>query len=147
MHEGLLWEQAYLALTPAEAIDLLLGVPTPDPALRPGAALDDGDGGVRLDLVDGAGATVRRAGFDREARLRWLEALGPEEALIWRAELGDYAPVDGTPFAHALALEVAAGGTRAEISLRDVELNPELPPDIFRLRAPSARDRGSRAGG
>ncbi|MDJ0848066.1 MAG: hypothetical protein QNK04_06805 [Myxococcota bacterium] len=147
VHEGLLWEQAYLALTPAEAIDLLLGVPTPDPALRPGAALDDGDGGVRLDLVDGAGATVRRAGFDREARLRWLEALGPEEALIWRAELGDYAPVDGTPFAHALALEVAAGGTRAEISLRDVELNPELPPDIFRLRAPSARDRGSRAGG
>ncbi len=147
VHERLLWEQAYLALTPGEAIDLLLGVPTPDPALRPGAALDDGKGGVHLHLVDAEGATVRRAGFDREARLRWLEALGPEEALIWRAELGDYAPIDGTPFAHALALEVAAGDTRAEISLRDVELNPELPPDIFRLRAPEAREGGTRAGG
>jgi outer membrane lipoprotein-sorting protein len=54
--------------------------------------------------------------------------------------------VDGQPFAHALTLDVAAGDTRAEISLRDVELNPELPPDIFRLRQPAAGDGGAGPG-
>ena len=50
-----------------------------------------------------------------------------------------------TLFAHAISLDVAAGRTHAEISLRDVELNPELSPDIFRLRLPPLG--GSEAGG
>jgi len=49
-----------------------------------------------------------------------------------------WAQADGdTAFAHSIVLDVAADGTHVEISLRDVELNPELPPGIFRIRAPA----------
>ena len=135
---GLLWRQAHLALTPEEAIDLLLGAPAIDPELRPAAAFGDTEGGVRLDLEDPTGRLRRRAGFDREGRLVSLEAFDEFEQQLWRAEFRDYALVEGVAFPHVLDLEVATGGTRAEISLRDVELNPELSPDIFRLRAPQS---------
>lgn len=133
---ALLWEQAHLALTPEEAIDLLLAAPAIDPGLHPADAFGDDEGGVRLDLEDGSGSLRRRAGFDREGRLVSLEAFDDSERRLWRAEYQDYALLDGVPFPHVLDLEIASGGTRAEISLRDVELNPELSPDIFRLRAP-----------
>ena len=90
-------------------------------------------------------AEIRVAG-GREGHLRSLEALDTGEALVWRAEFDDYAPVDGIPFAHALALEMVEGGTRAEISLRDVELNPELEPSIFRLRQPEVGEGGAGPG-
>lgn len=135
---ALLWEQAHLALTPEEAIDLLLGAPAIDPELRPSAAFGDAKGGVRLDLEDPSGRLRRRAGFDREGRLVSLEAFDESERELWQAEFRDYELLEGVAFPHVLDLEVTAGGTRAEISLRDVELNPELSPDIFRLRAPRA---------
>jgi hypothetical protein len=144
---ALLWEQVHLALSPAEAVDLLLGAPAPAGDLHPVAAFSDGEGGVRVDLADAAGAVRRRAGFDARGRLEWVEALDHRERRLWRAEFRDYAPVEGVDFAHAVALEVAAGDTRAEISLSDVELNPELPPDIFRLRAPALGAGGSRRDG
>ena len=50
-------------------------------------------------------------------------------------------------FAHSVTLEVTSGDTRAEISLQDVELNPRLSPDIFRLRAPQHQAAVSQPGG
>jgi hypothetical protein len=147
VYPELLWEQAHLALTPAEAIDLLLGLPAPDRSLAPVAALGDGNGGVRVDLADAGGRVRRRVDFDAEGRLRWLEVFDTAGALAWRAEFDEYAPVGGEPFAHTVSLEVSAGQTRAKISLRDVELNPELPPDIFRLRAPGRSDAQPDGGG
>jgi outer membrane lipoprotein-sorting protein len=55
--------------------------------------------------------------------------------------------VDGVDFAHAVTLDVAAGGTRAEITLKDVQLNPALSPDIFRLRAPQPPAAAAKPGG
>lgn len=144
---ALLWEQVHLALSPTEAVDLLLGAPTPGWDLHPAAAFADGEGGVRVDLADARGAVRRRVGFDGHGRLDRVEALDGRGRRLWRAEFRDYAPLEGVDFAHAVELEVEAGRTRAEISLRDVELNPELPPDIFRLRAPALGAGGSRRDG
>ena len=58
-----------------------------------------------------------------------------------------YAEVDGMPFAHAVTLDIGAGETHAEITLRKVQLNPELSPDIFRLRAPAVPAAAVKEGG
>ncbi|MGI9591291.1 MAG: hypothetical protein ACR2P8_07975, partial [Myxococcota bacterium] len=147
VHPGLLWEQAHLDLTPEEAIDLLLGMPTPDPTLMPAGAATDAEASVRLDLADASGRVRRRARFDAAGLLRRVEVYDAQGERLWAAEFDEYAPVDGMDFAHAVTLDVVSGGTRAEITLRDVQLNPTLSPDIFRLRAPQPPAAGAGTGG
>ena len=79
---------------------------------------------------------LRRAAFDSDARLREFESIDEDGAVRWRAEFADFAAVDGVSFAHRIVLDVTRGGTHVEISLRDVELNPELAPGVFRIRSP-----------
>jgi hypothetical protein len=147
VHPGLLWEQAHLDLTPEEAIELLLGMPAPDPALTPAAALTDAEAAVRLDLADAEGRVRSRARFDAQGLLRSVELFDADGRLVWSAAFDGYAPVGGVDFAHAVTLDVASGGTRAEITLKDVELNPRLSPDIFRLRAVQPPAAGAESGG
>ena len=146
VHPDLLWREAHLALTPEEAVELLLGAPRRDPSLVPVVALGSDDGSIRIDLADADGSTRRRMGFDAEGRLRWMEALGNGE-VEWRASFDRYELIGDTPFAHTITLDVTAGSTHAEISLRDVELNPELSPDLFRLRLPPLGESDDGEGG
>jgi hypothetical protein len=147
VHPALLWQEAHLALTPEEAIEVLLGAPAPGAGLVPARAVDVGEGLIRMDLVDAKRRVRRRAAFDAASRLREFEVVGDDGAVLWRAQFGDYASVGGVPFAHTIVLDVTAGVTHVEISLRDVELNPELPPDIFRLRAPAGTGAFEKEGG
>jgi hypothetical protein len=147
VHPALLWQEAHLALTPEEAVEVLLGAPAPGAGLVPAGAVDVGEGLIRMDLVDAERRVQQRAAFDTAARLREFEVVDDDGAVLWRARFDDYAAVDGVPFAHAIVLDVTAGVTHVEISLRDVELNPELPPDIFRLRAPAGAGALEREGG
>ena len=147
VHPGLLWEQAHLDLTPEEAIDLLLGLPAPDASLVPVAALGDAAASVRLDLADAEGRVRRRARFDADGLLRRLEVFDAQGQPAWTAAFDGYAPVAGVDFAHQVTLDVASGGTHAEITLKDVQLNPELSPDIFRLRAPQLPAAAAEGGG
>ena len=132
---GLLWREAQLALTPLEVVDLLLGAPTAMRALAPAGAVWTRPDRIRMDLVDASGIVRRRATFDTQGLLRQLEVLGAGGDWLWRASFDAYSEISGAVFAHRIALDLAAGSSRAEISLRDVELNPALPADIFRLRA------------
>jgi hypothetical protein len=139
----LLWEEAHIALRPEEAIALLLGAPLPEPGLVPVRASGARDGTVEVVLGRPGGPERRRLGFDAQGRLSRIEVLHPDGEVEWIAAFGGYTPVAGVPFAHEISLYVAAGETRAEIRLRDVELNPELPPGIFSVRPP----RSAAAGG
>jgi hypothetical protein len=134
VHADLLWEHAWLALAPEEAVELLLGAPTPGADLVPGAAWTDAEGGVRFELVDAEGRPHQRARFDALSRLRGFEQLDFDGELAWRAEFDAYADVAGRPFAHHVSVEVPHDHSRAEIELRDVELDPAVSPDVFRLR-------------
>jgi hypothetical protein len=147
VHPGLLRREAHLALTPEEAVDVLLGLPDPGPDLVPARAVAAGEEWIRMDLVDTDQRVRSRAAFDGTARLREFETIGDDGAVRWRARFGDYAPVGGVLFAHKIVLDVTEGVAHVEISLRDVELNPELPPDIFRLRAPAGSDSLEGEGG
>jgi hypothetical protein len=130
----ILWEEARIALRPEEAIGLLLGAPLPEPGLVPVRAEGSEDGSVRVSLAAPGGEERRRLGFDAEGRLLRVEVLAEDGGVLWIAGFGRYAPVGGVPFAHAISLYVAEGDTRAEIRLRDVELNPALPAGIFSIR-------------
>jgi len=147
VYPGLLWRQVHLALTPREAVEVLLGVPAPGSGLVPARAVDVGEELIRMDLVDADHRVRRRAAFDSASRLREFEVIDDDGAVQWRARFGGYALVDGEFFAHTIVLDVTVGIAHVEISLRDVELNPELPPDIFRLRPPAGNLSLERKGG
>jgi hypothetical protein len=133
----LLWREARLALTPREAVAVLLGVPEPGGGeLVPARAALEGGELIRIDLVDSSGRVLRRVAFDSASRLREFELIDEDGAVRWRAKFADFAAVGGVSFAHRIVLDVAQGGTHVEISLRDVELNPELAPEVFRIRSP-----------
>lgn len=145
LRPGILWEEARIALHPEEAIELLLGAPLPERGLVPVRAEGSDDGSVRVSLAEPGGAERRQMSFDAQGRLERVEAFDADGGVRWTAAYGDYAPVDGVPFAHEIDLYVARGDTRAEIRLRDVELNPELPAGIFSIRPPRAASLGGRA--
>jgi hypothetical protein len=120
-------------------VAVLLGVPISDPLPALANAVRDGDGRIRIDLADADGTVVQRATFDPAGRLRVFEVLDEFGAVRWGAQFDEYRDVDGSPFAHSIDIAVRSGDTRAEITFRNVELNPDLQPDIFRLRRPAPK--------
>ncbi len=135
VYPGLLGEVAGVALTPEDAVDVLLGAPAPPEPLRAANALLLPDGGLRADLLGEGGDLRRRVEFDPEGRLRRMEA-HDEAGARWAASFDDYRALGSTSFAHEIELVFPPTATRARVSFRRVELNPELPPDVFRLRLP-----------
>jgi hypothetical protein len=131
----LLWREVGIALRPDEAVGVLLGSPPTGEGWQVAAPRDRG-GEIHLALRDGEGRERQRLGFDSAGRLALVEQLATDGRVLWRARFGDYRDVEGQPVAHEVRLAVAAGDTRAEIRLADVELNPDLPPDMFQLRLP-----------
>ena len=133
VYEGLLWDAARLDLTPDEAVEVILGAPGSDAGLFRVAAWAEGRR-VRIELADAAGRVRRRLEFGSGGELTGLVKVDPDGRTAWEARFDDYVEVGGAPFARRVAVRSASG--RAELTLRDVELNPTLSEDLFRLRAP-----------
>jgi len=138
VYPELLWDAAHLALTPAEAVEVILGAPEPDAGLTRGAAYLVGER-VRIDLTDPGGRVRRVVEFGAGGELRRLAQSDESGEVAWEALFDDYAEIDGAPFARDVALRSSAGRTHAALILRAVELNPVVPADIFRLRPPDSR--------
>jgi hypothetical protein len=135
--DSLLWNEAGISLSPEEAVSVLLGAPTFEPGLSPAGAVRDGDGRIRIDLTDADGVVRQRVTFDPAGPLHGFELLETSGETVWIAQFREYRDVGGVSFAHAISLDVAAGKTHAEISFRDLELNPALPAELFQLRLPA----------
>jgi hypothetical protein len=131
--EHLLWKEAGIDLSPDEAVAVLLGVPISEPLPTPANAARDAEGRICIDLADARGLVVQRVTFDPAGRLRALEVLDDSGGVVWAAQFDAYRDVGGSPFAHSIEIDVRSGMTHAEISFRNVELNPDLPPEMFRL--------------
>lgn len=131
-----LWNEAGIALSPEEAVAVLLGAPVGETSLVPARADRDHHGRTRIELVDAGGVARQRVTFDAAGRLYGIELFDGAEDALWSAQFREYRDVEGSPFAHAIQLDVAAGLTHAEISFRDIELNPDLPSELFELRPP-----------
>jgi len=131
----LLRRVAGLELQPDDVVALVLGGPRlpPDLALRAAYAVEEG--GVQVELEGNAGSR-RALRFDAAGQLREWIAREPERA-AWSARYDDYADVSGQALAHRVSIDT--GSARAVLQLIDVELNPPLPADIFRLDGLAAR--------
>ncbi|UCE86137.1 MAG: DUF4292 domain-containing protein [Deltaproteobacteria bacterium] len=137
VHAGLLFESVQVDLSPEEAVSVLLGDPGPLLGLALAPAPRAADPEVGIELVDAGGAIRRVLRFDAAARLRRAEARTASGATAWIVQFEDYRDVGDVAFAHTIELEVPASATRARLGFREVELNPDLPPDIFELRLPA----------
>jgi hypothetical protein len=131
--EDLLWNEAGIDLTPDEAVAVLLGVPISEPLPAPENAVRDAQGRIRIDLPDDRGNIAERVIFDSEGNLHAFELLGDSGAVVWSAQFDAYRDVGGSPFAHSIEVDVRSGRTHAKILFSRVELNPDLPPGMFRL--------------
>ena len=131
----LLRRVAGLELQPDDVVAALLGGPRLPPDLELRAAYADAEGGVQVELEGDAGSS-RALRFDAAGQLREWIARDPDRA-AWSATYDDYADVSGQALAHRVSIDT--GSARAVLQLSNVELNPPLPADIFRLDGLAAR--------
>lgn len=145
VHPAILAEVAGVPLRPEEAVALLLGTPAL-PAGPPRASAAPEAGGVKLAWEEDGWQRV--AEFDAEGRLRaWR--VGREGALWLAVRWEDFrdAPPPGAreAFAHRVDLEFPTSEQSARVDFHEVEVNPSLPAQLFRLELPSRSDAGARA--
>ncbi len=138
VHAGILWEVAQVPLVPRDAVDVLLAAP-PLPRSEARGAFD----------AAGAG----RVGWpDRSVE---VDALGRLVAFAWSvdgaphldARYEDWTESSGGAFPQRVTLHFPETGGHAVVALRDVELNPALAPELFRLgevRRVSSAERRTR---
>lgn len=139
VYPGLLWEAVQVDLTPEEAVAVLLG----DPGRMAGLEVASADRlpgpALRIDLEDESGTLRRRLEFDAAARLRRAEVAGPRGGVDYEVRFDDYREAGGEagpPFAHRIALRFPATGVQLDLSFGDVELNPQVPPELFHVVPP-----------
>jgi hypothetical protein len=130
----LLWQFARVDLTPEEAAGVLLGAPQPSDGLLPVGAFELAAGGVAVLLgSDTHGSPRERFEFDGLGRLQAAKRFDDHGSTIWSARFDDYRELGDQAFAFQVALSFPRVGAEAEIQFKQVELNPDLPADVFVL--------------
>ncbi len=131
VHPGVLWEVAGVPLTPELAVALLLGLPpVPEPD-APFYATRDG-GAVEVNFR-GVGDSLRSFHFDTLGRLVAFRLAGSKGELLLDVRYGDFRDVGDGSFAHNLELSFPEQEAKATVAFREVELNPEIAPELFEL--------------
>ena len=133
----LLHRVAGIDLTPSEAVEVLLGAPATPETWSPVGAGWIPDRRIHVLFTDPDGAPRQILEFDVGGPLRRVERLAADGTVLWVARYDDYKTVSGVHFAHAIEIDFPPTEVHARFSLRDVELNPELPADTFVLHLPS----------
>lgn len=126
VHPGVLDEVAGLPLTPEAAASLLLATPAP-PDAPPAQAREDASGRLSLDWPD------QTLDFDAAGRLIAL-AFHPDARERLLARWDAWPDASASAFPHRLELELPEQRTHWTVEFREVELDPALAPELFRLQ-------------
>lgn len=135
VYDALLAEVTGVALSPGDAVRMLLGAPlAPGVRVIGGAALSDA--GLRAFVARGDGLERESLDFDAAGRLRsWTRLAADGEPLV-EATWTEWRDLAGRPFPHALAIVDHASGAEARVAWSRVELDPDLAPGLFELPPP-----------
>jgi hypothetical protein len=125
VHPGVLDEVAGLPVTPEAAVGLLLAAPLV-PEEPPSSAAESADGALTLHWPD------QTLEFDAEGRLLALR-FRPEQRDRLAARWSDWRDTPGGAFPHRLDLDLPEAEARLSLEFRQVELDPVLSPELFRL--------------
>lgn len=134
VHAALLWEVAGLAVTPEQAVRLLLGAPALPAKVRLVSGTQFADGRVELTLRGQEAAESVRVAFDAAGRLVAWTLFGLDDEPLQEARWSDHRLLGGDDFPYQLELEEHSTGARAQVRFHTVELNPVLAPELFELR-------------
>jgi hypothetical protein len=126
VHPAVLEEVAGLPVTPDAAVSLLLAAPRPPdgPPLR---ASESESGELALHWPE------ESLVLDAEGRLAALH-FRPDGRDVLHARWSDWRETPGGAFPHRLEVELPEAEGRLALEFRQVELDPELSPELFRLR-------------
>jgi len=134
VHDALLWEVAGLAVTPEQAVRILLGAPAAPDGARLAGGTQLADGRVRLELRAPDRLEATRLEFDAEGRLAGWAWLGADGEPLQEARFADYRPLGDDAFPYEVELLDRTTGAEARVRFTNVELNPVLDPALFELR-------------
>jgi hypothetical protein len=125
VHPGVLDEVAGLPVTPEAAVGLLLAAPLV-PEQPAASASESADGSLALHWPE------QSLEFDAQGRLVSLR-FRPDQRDVLYARWDDWRDTPGGAFPHRLELELHEAEARLVLEYRQVELDPELDPALFRL--------------
>ena len=127
---AMLADVAGLAVTPEQAVRVLLGAPFSSAArLERAARLPDD--GVRLELRREGALERERLDCDAAGNLQRWALLGADGEVLLEALYRDRRPLAATAFAYDVELLDPRAGASVRVTWSRVELNPALPPDLF----------------
>lgn len=123
---GVLRERLGIDLEPRDAVDALLVSPGVPEGAAPTAVWGRGD--ERIVDVDAA-----RLRFAPQGDLSGVNALDADGHVRWSAAYRDWREARGGRYPFGVVLDFPATELRAELVVRDVEVNPPLDDALFRL--------------
>lgn len=134
VYDALLGDVAGLALTPEQAVGVLLGAPISAGARVERAALLPG-AGVRLELRRDGAPLREELDCDAAGNVQRWALLGAGGDLLLEARYGDRRPLGGVAFAHEVELRDLRTDASVRVVWSRVELDPVLPPELFAVPA------------
>jgi len=129
-----MWRYARVGLPVVDLVDLVLGTPPQRTEVWSHVSFDEENGWIQLSQeLEGGIQAVWLAG-DLPQAAEYRDEFGDVQ---WRAYFGDYRDLGGVPVATRIRLEVPDAEHSVEITLSDVDVNPELDDSIFTVEAPA----------
>lgn len=127
---AMLADVAGLAVTPEQAVAVLLGAPVSSAAPLGRAARLPEDA-VRLEVRREGDLEREQLDFDAAGNLQRWALLGADGDVRLEALYRDRRPLAATAFAYDVELRDPRAGASVRVTWSRVELNPVLPPDLF----------------
>ena len=137
VYDALLRDVAGLALTPEQAVGVLLGAPLSAGARLERAALLPG-AGVRIEVRRNGALELEQLDCDAAGNVQRWALLGAGGDLLVEARYGDRRTLGGVAFANEVELRDLRTDASVRIAWSRVELDPVLPPELFDVPAAAA---------
>lgn len=130
-----MWRYARIGLPVVDLVDLVLGTPPQRTETWSHVSYDEGSGWIQLsqELSNGIQAVWLEGELPRAAEYR--DEFGDVQ---WRAYFEEYRQEGepAIPIATRIRLEVPDPEHSVEISLDDIDINPDFDADVFRIATP-----------